>query len=190
MTIWMSVRIPRGPRFANAAESCLQFRGPSFRCDYRSADIEPDRISDGRSLSIGRLTLPTIFAIIHISAPLLLFHIAPIFRLNPNTAPLLVHTVTMSNTSTMPNATSWVQSRLTALYEDVSIQDTFEQAFSPACEVRLNHDVHPLQTFKDDLASRRAAATHVSVAWNTNVISTNDDTPEQVRLQENSSELI
>ncbi|KAF8556276.1 hypothetical protein OG21DRAFT_1409338 [Imleria badia] len=85
----------------------------------------------------------------------------------------------MSNASTVPNATSWIHSRLTALYEDVSVQDAFDQAFSPACEVRLNHDVHLLQSFKDELASRRAAATHVSVAWDANVISTNDDTPDQ-----------
>lgn len=126
------------------------------------------------------LTLPTIFAIFHIGATLLL---APIFRLNLNTAqaPLLFHTViAMSNTSA-PNATSWIQSRLTALYEGAGVQDAFDRAFSPACEVRLNHAVRPLQTFKDDLASRRAAATHVSVAWDENAISTNDDEPDEVR---------
>ncbi|KAI9575046.1 hypothetical protein HD554DRAFT_2166488 [Boletus coccyginus] len=84
----------------------------------------------------------------------------------------------MSHTST-PNATSWIQLRLTALYEDVSAQDAFDRAFSPACEVRLNHDVHSLQSLKDDLASRRVAATHVSVAWDANVVSTNDDNPEE-----------
>jgi hypothetical protein len=129
------------------------------------------------------LTLPTIFAIFHIGATLLLLHIAPIFRLNLNTAqaPLLLHTVVaMSNTST-PNATSWIQSHLTALYEDVGVQAAFDRVFSPACEVRLNHAVRPLQTFKDDLTSRRAAATHVSVAWDENVISTNDDEPDEVR---------
>ena len=86
----------------------------------------------------------------------------------------------MSNTSA-PNATSWIQSRLTALYEGAGVQDAFDRAFSPACEVRLNHAVRPLQTFKDDLASRRAAATHVSVAWDENAISTNDDEPDEVR---------
>lgn len=80
------------------------------------------------------------------------------------------------------NATSWIQSRLTALYEGASTQDAFGQAFSPACELRLNHVVLPLQTFKDDLLSLRAAATHVSVAWDTELISTNDDKPEQVRV--------
>jgi len=128
------------------------------------------------------LTLPTISAIFHVAVALLFLHIAPIFRLNRNTplVPPLLHTVAMSHTST-PNATSWIQSRLTALYEDVSSQDAFDRAFSPACEVRLNHDVHPLQAIKDDLASRRAAATHVSVAWDANVISINDDNPEEVR---------
>lgn len=128
------------------------------------------------------LTLPTIGAIFHVAVALLLLPIAPIFRLNRNTphAPLVLHTVTMSQTST-PNATSWIQSRLTALYEDVSAQDAFDRAFSPACEVRLNHDVHSLQSLKDDLASRRVAATHVSVAWDADVVSTNDDNPEEVR---------
>ncbi|KAH0839580.1 hypothetical protein J3R83DRAFT_496 [Lanmaoa asiatica] len=118
-----------------------------------------------------------IFAIIHIGAALLPLRIAPKFRFNPNDAPLLLHTVAMSKTST--NATSWIQSRLTALYEDTNFQDAFDQAFSPACEVRLNHAVHPIQEFKENFVSRRAAATHMSVAWNADLISTNDDKPEQ-----------
>lgn len=60
---------------------------------------------------------------------------------------------------------AWVRSRLTALFEDVQSQDAFDHTFSPACEVRLNHAVRPLQTFKDEIASRRAAAVRVSVAW-------------------------
>lgn len=117
-------------------------------------------------------------AVFVIGAALLPRHVAPKF--NPHSAPqVLLHTVAMSSTST--NATSWIQSRLTALYEGTSLQDTFDQAFSPACKVRLDHVVHPLQMFKGDLASRRAAATHVSVAWGADLISTNDDKPGQVR---------
>ena len=136
-----------------------------------------------RSRRFHLVTLPTIFAVVFFIGATLLLR-TPIFRLNLNTAraPFLLHTVAMSNTSTStPNATSWIQSRLTALYEDVSVQEAFDRTFSPACELRLNHEVRPLQTFKDDLASRRAAATHVSVAWDAGIISTNDDKPEEVR---------
>lgn len=123
-------------------------------------------------------TRTVIFAIFPIATVLLLLLRTPNkFRSNLINAPPLFHTFAMSNT------TAWIQSRLTSLYEatDASFHDAFDQAFSPACEVRLNHAVHPLQMLKDDLVSRRTAATHVSVAWNTDVISTNDDKPDQVR---------
>ncbi|KAG8218302.1 hypothetical protein J3R82DRAFT_3916 [Butyriboletus roseoflavus] len=112
-------------------------------------------------------------AVFAIGAALLPLHVAPKSWTRFNNARLLPHTLAMSSTST--NATSWIQSRLTALYEGPSLQDVFDQAFSPTCEVRLSHVAHPLQTFKDDLASRRAAATHVSVTWGADFISTNDD---------------
>ncbi|KAF8845578.1 hypothetical protein BDN67DRAFT_986730 [Paxillus ammoniavirescens] len=77
--------------------------------------------------------------------------------------------------------TSWIQPRLTGVYEaadDDAFQSSFGQLFSANCELRIDHAVHPLQTFKDDLASRRAAAKNVTVAWD-DVISTNDDKPDQ-----------
>jgi len=92
----------------------------------------------------------------------------------------------------MPTAAAWIQSHLTALYESdvAAVQDAFDRTFSPLCEIRLNHDVQPLQTFRDDVAARRTAATHVNVAWGLNsntgsshagggVISTNEDKPEE-----------
>lgn len=122
-----------------------------------------------------------IFAVLHVSAVLLLLRVrTPKYRPNLDHNPLH-RTAAMSNAPT--NASAWTQSRLTSLYEatDDSFHDAFDRTFSPACEVRLNHAVRPLQTFKDDLASRRGAATHVGVAWSGEVLSTNDDTPEQVR---------
>ncbi|KAF8450914.1 hypothetical protein L210DRAFT_3521557 [Boletus edulis BED1] len=96
------------------------------------------------------------------------------------------------DSESMPTAAAWIQSRLTALYEtDVAgVQDVFDRTFSPLCEVRLNHVVQPLQTFRDDVAARRTAATHVSVAWGLNsfpgashsdegVVSTNEDKPKE-----------
>lgn len=113
---------------------------------------------------------PIIFAVFHVVAVLFLLRRPP-----------LCHQIAMSNTST--NTTSWIQSRLASLYEatDANFHNAFDQTFSPACEVRLDHATHPLQTFRDDLTSRRAAAIRVSVAWNADLISTNDDKPEQVR---------
>ncbi|KIJ70382.1 hypothetical protein HYDPIDRAFT_78309 [Hydnomerulius pinastri MD-312] len=75
--------------------------------------------------------------------------------------------------------TSWIQSRLTAVYEaadDDAFQSSFDQIFSSNCEVRVDHVVHPLQTLKDNLMSRRAAVKGVTVAWDSeNLISTNDN---------------
>ncbi|KAF9246858.1 hypothetical protein BU15DRAFT_69718 [Melanogaster broomeanus] len=85
--------------------------------------------------------------------------------------------------SAPPNTTSWIQSRLGAVYEvaeEGAFQSSFDQLFSPNCEVRVDHEVHPLQTFRGELMSRRAAAQSVAVAWDDaggGIISTNDDDP-------------
>ncbi|KIL00475.1 hypothetical protein PAXRUDRAFT_821674 [Paxillus rubicundulus Ve08.2h10] len=81
------------------------------------------------------------------------------------------------------NMTSWIQPRLTGVYEaadDDAFHSSFARLFSANCELRIDHAVHPLQAFKDDLASRRTAAKNVTVAWD-DVISTNDsdDKPGQ-----------
>ncbi|KAF9224368.1 hypothetical protein BS17DRAFT_779687 [Gyrodon lividus] len=85
--------------------------------------------------------------------------------------------------STPTNMTSWIQPRLTALYEVADIdalQSAFGQLFSAECEVLVAHAAQPLQTFKDTLVSRRAFVKNVTatVAWG-DVISTNDDKPDQ-----------
>ncbi|KAF9246856.1 hypothetical protein BU15DRAFT_57822 [Melanogaster broomeanus] len=84
-----------------------------------------------------------------------------------------------------PNTTSFghQQSRLGAVYEvaeEGAFQSSFDQLFSPNCEVRVDHEVHPLQTFRGELMARRAAAQSVAVAWDDaggGIISTNDDDP-------------
>lgn len=135
------------------------------------------------------LTSPTIFAIIHISAPLLLIHVASNLKFclptaplpSPFSVPVTVPIHSMSEPNASESTTTWVRSRLAALYEDIQAGEAFDRAFSPACDVRANHAAQPLQTLKDELAARRGAATHVSVAWGGEDIATNEDKPEEVR---------
>lgn len=115
------------------------------------------------------LTARTVILILHVVA--FLFLRTPESR-SSDKAPLLA---TMSDTSA-----SWIQSQLTRLYEATDLDDVFTRVFSPACEVRLNHAPQPLQMLRDDLAAHRAAAMHIGVAWNADVISTSDN-PGQVR---------
>ncbi|KAG1733694.1 hypothetical protein EDB19DRAFT_1612677, partial [Suillus lakei] len=79
-----------------------------------------------------------------------------------------------------PDLISWTQSRLGALYEafeDESFASAFENAFSPSCEVRVNHTPSTLDTFKDSVSSRRAASTGITLSWE-NVITTGDSLDE------------
>ncbi|KAN0097821.1 hypothetical protein V8E55_002267 [Tylopilus felleus] len=84
------------------------------------------------------------------------------------------------NTTPAPtSATAWIQSHLTALYEDIHTQDAFDRAFSPACDVRVNHETRGVQALREDLAARRTATTHVHIAWDPSVVSTNEDKPDE-----------
>jgi hypothetical protein len=114
-------------------------------------------------------------------------------RLNLNAGTAIQSLFSSFSTITSPDAAipvptnmaSWIQPRLTGVYEaagDDAFQSSFGQLFSSNCELRIDHAVHPLQTFKDDLASRRTAVKNVTVAWD-DVISTNDDKPDQVSSQ-------
>lgn len=122
-------------------------------------------------------TPPTILAIIYITSPL-------------NYTPLRLSSLTtMSTEPAEPNttpaptsATAWIQSHLTALYEDIHTQDAFDRAFSPACDVRVNHEIRGVQALREDLAARRTATTHVHIAWDPSVVSTNEDKPDEVRV--------
>jgi hypothetical protein len=81
-----------------------------------------------------------------------------------------------------PDLISWTQSHLGALYEareDEAFANAFDTAFSPSCEVRVNHAPSTLEALRDSVSSRTAAGTRgVALSWE-NVIST-DDNPDEV----------
>jgi len=82
-----------------------------------------------------------------------------------------------------PDSTSWVQSRLGALYEAreseaIAITGAFDAVFSPSCEVRMNHTPSTVDAFKESVSSSVAACAGVSLAWE-NVITTSDS-PDEV----------
>lgn len=82
-----------------------------------------------------------------------------------------------------PDFISWMQSHLGALYEareDEVFANAFDTAFSPSCEVRVNHAPSTLDALKDSVSSRKAAAKGVALSWE-NVISTGNR-PDEVSL--------
>ena len=97
-----------------------------------------------------------------------------------------VHTL-LSDTNL--SASSFVQSVLTTVFqssletesESDSSQAILDQLFSPNCEVRRDHLPQSLAELKDDFVARRAGCRTASVKFE-QIISTNDDKPEQVSL--------
>jgi hypothetical protein len=80
-----------------------------------------------------------------------------------------------------PDLISWTQSHLGALYEareDEAFVNAFDTAFSPSCEVRVNHAPSTLEALRDSVSSRTAATRGVALSWE-NVISTGDS-PDEV----------
>ncbi|EGO00658.1 hypothetical protein SERLA73DRAFT_133625 [Serpula lacrymans var. lacrymans S7.3] len=68
---------------------------------------------------------------------------------------------------------SWVQSRLSAVYEaaeDDAFYKAFDAVFSPSCQVTHNHASISRDALKDALFSRRAASIGAQVKWDDNVI--------------------
>ncbi|KAG2744618.1 hypothetical protein P692DRAFT_20743444 [Suillus brevipes Sb2] len=79
-----------------------------------------------------------------------------------------------------PDLISWTQSHLGALYEareDEAFVNAFDIAFSPSCEVRVNHAPSTLEALRDSVSSRTAATRGVALSWE-NVISTGDSPHE------------
>lgn len=73
-----------------------------------------------------------------------------------------------------PDFISWIQTHLGALYEareDEVFANAFDTAFSPSCEVRVNHAPSTLDALRDSVSSRKAAAKGVALSWE-NIIST------------------
>jgi hypothetical protein len=79
-----------------------------------------------------------------------------------------------------PDSISWTQSHLGALYEaqeDEVFANTFDTAFSPSCEVRVNHAPSTLDALRASVSSRKAATKGVALSWE-NVISTGNSPDE------------
>ncbi|KAG2031899.1 hypothetical protein BDR03DRAFT_1015696 [Suillus americanus] len=79
-----------------------------------------------------------------------------------------------------PDFISWTQSHLGALYEareDEVFANAFDNAFSPSCEVRVNHAPSTLDALRDSVSSRKVAARGVALSWE-NVISTGNSPDE------------
>ncbi|KAG9317117.1 hypothetical protein JVU11DRAFT_1308 [Chiua virens] len=151
---------------------------------------------------LGQFYRTSIFVLFHIGVVMFLFHSTPNLShliktpFLPLSAPIMSNPSPQSGSVVSANATTWIQSRLTPLFaatrprqtrasgdaaapavDDTmaAFQDTFAQTFSPACEVRHNHVVQPLEALKQDLADRRYAAVHASAVWDLALLSTNDD---------------
>jgi hypothetical protein len=85
-----------------------------------------------------------------------------------------------------PDLISWTQSHLGALYEareDELFANAFDTAFSPSCEVRINHTPSTLDALRDSVSSRKVATRGVALSWE-NVISTGDG-PDEVSSTSN-----
>ncbi|KAG1774356.1 hypothetical protein EV702DRAFT_1200374 [Suillus placidus] len=79
-----------------------------------------------------------------------------------------------------PDFISWTQSHLGALYEareDGVFANAFDTAFSPSCEVRVNHAPSTVDALRDSVSSRKVATRGVALSWE-NVISTGDSPDE------------
>ncbi|KAG1874310.1 hypothetical protein F4604DRAFT_1582237 [Suillus subluteus] len=79
-----------------------------------------------------------------------------------------------------PDFISWTQSHLGALYEareDEVFANAFDTAFSPSCEVRVNHAPSTLDALRDSVSSRKVATRGVALSWE-NVISTGNSPDE------------
>ncbi|KAG2067324.1 hypothetical protein BDR04DRAFT_1027967 [Suillus decipiens] len=73
-----------------------------------------------------------------------------------------------------PDTISWTQSRLGAIYEaqeDEVFANAFGTAFSPSCEVRVDHAPSTLDELRDSVSLRRTATRGIALSWE-NVIST------------------
>ncbi|KAI6122850.1 hypothetical protein EDD17DRAFT_1473530 [Pisolithus thermaeus] len=77
---------------------------------------------------------------------------------------------------------SWIQSNLTTLFQStgtagkVEVEPSFDQIFSPNCEIRRNHETLDLSTLKGDVTSQAAGSQRADVKWE-QIISTNVDGP-------------
>ncbi|KAI6128404.1 hypothetical protein EDD16DRAFT_1548399, partial [Pisolithus croceorrhizus] len=78
---------------------------------------------------------------------------------------------------------SWIQSNLTTLFQstgapgNVEAEPSFDQIFSPNCEIRRNHEALDLSTLKGDVTSQAAGSQRADVKWE-QVISTKNDGPD------------
>ncbi|GLB35376.1 hypothetical protein LshimejAT787_0209410 [Lyophyllum shimeji] len=74
-------------------------------------------------------------------------------------------------TSSSDSLTSWVRTRLAALYEfpseaqQAELQSSFDASFSPQAQILVNHAPVARDAFKDDLSRRAIAAARASVDW-------------------------
>ncbi|KAI6105378.1 hypothetical protein F5141DRAFT_1123228 [Pisolithus sp. B1] len=66
---------------------------------------------------------------------------------------------------------SWIQSNLTTLFQstgapgNVEAEPSFDQIFSPNCEIRRNHEALDLSTLKGDVTSQAAGSQRADVKW-------------------------